>query len=273
MAGEVVFQWLGTAGFRIRHHGKVLLVDPYLTRNERAVPVQSLRPADMADTDFIFVSHGHFDHLFDVPAIVDVSRATVHCNKVAAKTLQRRGVSPAQLTVVSGGKPLDFGTFKVSVALSKHIRFDMKLILDTIPGVLRDMRSLRQLERSPAGTVLITVFDFDGLAVMHVGSMGLTPEEAGTLGLGTPDILMLPLQGHTDICRLAAEVTAAIEPRAVIPQHHDNFFPPISRTIDLEPFRKMTEELLPECSYYEPRIDREFTPAEVFSEPGGAPVR
>jgi L-ascorbate metabolism protein UlaG (beta-lactamase superfamily) len=264
MRDEVAFQWLGTAGFRIRHRRKVLLIDPYLTRNERATPLQRLSPADLADADFIFISHGHFDHLYDVPEIVEVSGATVHCNVTAAGTLRGRGVPGSRLKVVSGGESLDFGGFTVSVAPCRHIRFDAKLILNTVPGVLRDIKVLKRFDRMPAGTVLTTAFHFEGLSVMHMGSMGLTPQGAAALGLGVPDILMLPLQGHSDICRRAAAVTAAVRPRVVIPQHHDDFCPPISRTIDLEPFRRTLAQLLPECSYYEPEMNREFTAAELL---------
>src|SRR5450756_1500208 len=77
-----VFQWLGTAGFRITCGDKVILIDPYLTRNERARPVQELRPADMADADYIFLSHGHFDHIADVPEIMETTDAEVYCSPV-----------------------------------------------------------------------------------------------------------------------------------------------------------------------------------------------
>jgi L-ascorbate metabolism protein UlaG (beta-lactamase superfamily) len=265
MTGEVVFQWLGTAGFRIWHRGKVILIDPYLTRNDAATPKQQLKPSDMEDTDFIFISHGHFDHLFDVPAIIRASGATVYCNEVASRTLQRQGVPTSSIKAVSGGESLDLDTFKVAVTAGKHIRFDAALIINTFPGIVRERRVLRRMDRMPAGTVLTTMFDMDGLKFMHVGSLGLKADQAGKLRLGIPDILMLPVQGHTDICRRAATVAAALRPRAVIAEHHDNFFPPISKTIDIEPLRRMLAELLPECSFYEPEMNRRFTPKEVFS--------
>jgi L-ascorbate metabolism protein UlaG (beta-lactamase superfamily) len=118
----------------------------------------------------------------------------------------------------------------------------------------------------PAGPVLVSSFVFGELRVTHMGSLGLRPEQALELGLAKPraDILMPPLQGHTDICHRAALLTAALRPRAVLPQHFDDFFPPVSQSIDLEPFRLEVGELLPECVYYEPEINRKFTPADVL---------
>jgi L-ascorbate metabolism protein UlaG (beta-lactamase superfamily) len=264
---KVVFQWLGTAGFRIEHAGKVILIDPYLTRNEKARPVQDLTPGDMADADFIFISHGHFDHLVDVPQILEVSEAVVYCSEVAGATLEQKGVAGSRIRRSEGGSTFDLDTFSVAVESSKHIRFDAKLILSTLPRLIKDRRALRALGRWPAGPVLIHSFDFGGLRVVHLGSLGITPEEAKRLGLGEPrpDILMPPLQGHTDICRRAAFVTAAIRPRAVVPQHHDDFFPPVSQMIDLGPFRRMAGEMLPDCAYYEPVMNRKFTSDDVFS--------
>ncbi len=263
---DALFQWLGTAGFRIEHAGKVILIDPYLTRNERARPAQSLRPADMSDADLIFLSHGHFDHIFDVPAIVEASGAGVYCSKVASETLGRMGVDRSNINELAGGESLDFGTFAVEVTPSKHIRFDARLVLSTLPGALRDGRSLRALRHMPAGPVLVSSFVFGELRVTHMGSLGLSPEKALALGLAKPraDILMPPLQGHTDICRRAALLTAALRPRAVVPQHFDDFFPPVSRMIDLEPFRREVGELLPSCVYYEPEMNRKFTAADVL---------
>lgn len=268
MNDEVVFQWLGTAGFRIEHAGKVILIDPYLTRNEKAMPVQDLEPEDMADADYIFISHGHFDHLLDVPQILDVSQALIYCSEVAEETLEQKGVSGTRIRRSEGGASLDFETFTVKVASSRHIRFDARLILSTLPRILKDRKTVRALGHWPAGPVLIYRFDFGRLRVTHLGSLGVTPEEAKGLGLGDPqpDILMPPLQGHTDICRRAAMVTATVRPRAVVPQHQDDFFPPVSKTIDLEPFRRAVAEVLPECAYYKPVMNCKFTAADVFDD-------
>jgi L-ascorbate metabolism protein UlaG (beta-lactamase superfamily) len=263
---DVVLQWLGTAGFRIEHADKVLLIDPFLTRTPKARPVQELRPADFADADLVFVSHGHFDHLADVPEIVEVSGAQVCCSRVAASTLMGHGVPSSAIRQAAGGETLDFGTFSVSLAASRHIRFDARLILTTLPGVLKDRGVLRELGGWPAGPVLVHSFDFGGLKVTHMGSLGVKPEDAAGLGLTEPrpDILMPPLQGHTDICSRAAALTAAINPRGVVPQHHDDFSPPISRSIDIEPFRSEVARLLPDCAYYEPVMNQRFTAADIF---------
>src|SRR5450830_76569 len=263
------FQWLGTAGFRITREDKVILIDPYLTRNERARPVQGLRPADMADADYIFISNGHFDHIADVPEIMETADAEVYCSPVTAQTLMNQGVPAGKLHPLSGGDSVTLEGFSVSVTACNHIKFDRKLVVNTIPRLLGEIRRLLPYLRGmPAGPVLNTFFDFGDTTVLHLGSLGLTPERVTSLGVPPPDILLIPLQGHSRICRMAAELVAVLRPRVVVPEHHDDFFPPISRMINIEPFRVMVKKLAPECIYYEPSLNEEFDAKEVL-ESGG----
>ncbi len=262
-----VFQWLGTAGFRITFGDKVILIDPYLTRDERARPVQDLTPADMADADYIFLSHGHFDHIADVPAIMEVAEADIYCSSVSGETLVRMGVPGSRIHTISGGDSLILEGFTVSVTACEHIKFDLGLIVKTMPRLIREIRSLLpHLRGMPAGPVLNHFFSFGDLSVLHLGSLGLKPAQVKALGVPSPGILFIPLQGHSHICRLATQLAATIRPRAVIPEHHDDFFPPVSQTIDIEPFRLILRELLPECAYYEPIMNRPFSEKDVFKK-------
>jgi len=54
--------WFGTAGFRIKTDKHTMLIDPYVSRNDKAFPRQPLKPSDIQDADATLISHGHFDH-------------------------------------------------------------------------------------------------------------------------------------------------------------------------------------------------------------------
>ena len=59
--------WLGHSGFRIEIGDQILLVDPWLKDNP--VFPDDRRAEAIAGATHILVSHGHFDHASDVPAI------------------------------------------------------------------------------------------------------------------------------------------------------------------------------------------------------------
>jgi len=105
--------WWGTAAFRLTAGDRALLIDPYLSRNVAARPVQPLGPADVTDGDPILLTHGHFDHAYDVPAIAARTGATVYCSPAAGEALVRQGLDPAQVQAVStDGQAFDLGGYQ-----------------------------------------------------------------------------------------------------------------------------------------------------------------
>lgn len=61
------FTWLGHSGFRIEIGDQILLVDPWFTGNP--VFPEDRRAEAIAGATAVLVSHGHFDHAHDAPAI------------------------------------------------------------------------------------------------------------------------------------------------------------------------------------------------------------
>ena len=115
-------QWLGTAGFKVEAGDNIFLIDPYLTRNEGARPVQSIRPAELSGAGQIFITHGHFDHLFDIPAIMAQGKSNVYCSEEAADTLAREGADSSRITAVKvDGYSADFGGYTAQAFFSRHV--------------------------------------------------------------------------------------------------------------------------------------------------------
>jgi L-ascorbate metabolism protein UlaG (beta-lactamase superfamily) len=245
--------WYGTAGFRIETGRRVLLIDPYLSRNAEARPVLPFGPEGVTAGDEIFLSHSHFDHAADVPQIARQTGATVYCSAEAAAALRRRGVADEQLVVVCDGDGFDFGVYRARCFHSAHVRFDLPLVVRTflraIPSIPSKMWLLPRLRYWPQGQVLSWRFALtaeNDRVVQHFGSAGCTEDELARLAaLGAPDVLLFPLQGHSRICQIATRAVAQLQPRVVIPHHHDDFFPPISQAVDIAPFVRAVGGLSP----------------------------
>jgi L-ascorbate metabolism protein UlaG (beta-lactamase superfamily) len=209
-------------------------------------------PQDVTDGSEIYLSHGHFDHAYDVPQIAHQTGATVHCSEEVATALCRHDVGRAQTVVSRDGDSFDLGTYRAKCFNSTHVRFDLPLIATTLRRSLPELGLLllrwRELGRWPEGQVLAWRFTLtakNGRVVQHLGSAGCTEEELDRLcEMRSPDVLLVPLQGHTHICRIAARIVEGLRPRVVIPHHHDDFHPPISQAVDIAPFVEAVGALL-----------------------------
>jgi len=254
--------WLGTAGFVISTKNTRFLIDPYVSRNPRAEPVQTKNPADLAGADRIFISHGHFDHLMDLPEILarDPEKpARVFCSATAANTLEKMGVSPARIyRVTRDNTALRFGQVAARACFGRHIRFDLSLVAATLARIhVHFFQVLPLFTGYPCGRVLSWRFSLEGRTIQHLGSAGTPP--AGLKHLEPADFLMLPLEGHSDICRIAAKLVLHLRPRSVIVHHHDNFYPPVSRTVDISPFVEQVNRQCPDTRIIVPRVNIPFT--------------
>jgi L-ascorbate metabolism protein UlaG (beta-lactamase superfamily) len=255
--------WYGTAGFRIETGGRVFLIDPYLSRTDAARPALEIGPADIVDGSEIYLSHGHFDHAADVPQIARRTRATIYCSEEVAEELRRRDVDDAQIVIARDGDGFDFGAYRAECLSSAHVKFDLPLLASTLWRCLLVLPSflsgLREHRGWPQGQVLswrFTLATEGSRVVHHFGSAGWTAEELARLEkMGAPDVLMLPLQGHTHICRIATRAVEGLKPSVVIPHHHDDFYPPISQTVDIAPFAEAVGNISP--------------PVEVIELPAG----
>jgi L-ascorbate metabolism protein UlaG (beta-lactamase superfamily) len=242
-------RWLGTAGFQVDTGNNVFLIDPYLSRNPLATPAQNLKPADIAGAGQIFISHGHFDHLFDVPDLIRQGQAGVYCSEIAAASLVREGVDSHRIKPVStDGYEVDFGDYQARAFFSRHVKFDIPLVVRTLLRVgAGGYRRISTISKAyPPGQVLSWRFTFNGYTMHHFGSGGSTPEELARVAALPLDLLLVPLQGHTHICDIAFEYVRLLKPRMVIPHHQDDFYPPLSVMVDIEPFVRKVKAQCPD---------------------------
>jgi L-ascorbate metabolism protein UlaG (beta-lactamase superfamily) len=230
--------WWGTAGFLIKTADQVFLIDPYLSRNAAARPNQKLVPSDISGADQIFVSHGHFDHIMDIPEIAAQAGCMVYCCPVAANTLKSNGLAGGRIQEIpEDNYTVEFEDYRARAFFSRHVKFDSWLLIKTLTRInFRIPRYLPLIKEYPVGQVLSWQFKVDNKVLQHFGSAGSTPAELERLSQQKIDVLLVPLQGHTRICEIALKYVQALKPRLVIPHHQDDFFPPISTYVDILPF-------------------------------------
>jgi L-ascorbate metabolism protein UlaG (beta-lactamase superfamily) len=86
----------------------------------------------------------------------------------------------------------------------------------------------------------VFVFYMEDMAICHLGDLNHVPTQSQVEGMGSINILMVPVGGKQALnASQAAEVISLIEPNIVIPMHYR--LPEI--TIDLDPVSKFLKEM------------------------------
>ncbi len=102
------FTYYGQSCFLIEVNGKKLLFDPFITGNPLATDIV----ADEIEADYIFVSHGHGDHVADLVSIAKRTKAQCIAAAEVAGWLQKQGVENVLGMNHGGYINLDFGKFR-----------------------------------------------------------------------------------------------------------------------------------------------------------------
>ncbi len=103
--------WLGHACFLIDTGSDKLLVDPFIEGNPLA-PIT----AATVEANYIFVSHGHADHLGDTIPIAKRTGATVVANFEIQNWLVSHGLTKVHPQHIGGGFNYPWGRLKLTIA-------------------------------------------------------------------------------------------------------------------------------------------------------------
>jgi L-ascorbate metabolism protein UlaG (beta-lactamase superfamily) len=249
-------EWFGTASFRLRAEGVTVLLDPWVTRNPFAKPPKTTSIGDLAvGAMAVFLSHGHFDHVADLPELLKLNPTLeVHGPASAISRLRERVPAAApRLNVVSRSVVKVGKAISVNVLESAHVHFDVALVVKTLLRAMSSPASKDHLRYGlfrdyPCGETLTYVIDCGSRYRIHfLGSAGPDDRMLDQWGSrhGKVDCLLLPLQGNSRICEIGARIVEKLRPKLVIPHHHDDFYPPISESVDISEFKRIVGERTP----------------------------
>ena len=194
------YTYYGQSCFLLEADGKKFLFDPFITHNPLAKDID----INSIEADYILVSHGHADHIADLPEIAKRTNAQVIALVEVAEWIKKHDVK--NVTDINFGKAkFDFG------------------ILRTVWAVHSSSNPDGSYGGNPAGFVL----ELEGKSIYYAGDTALTMEMKILADLYNLDYAILPIGGHyTMDVDDALVATKYLECSKVIGVHY-NTFPPI----------------------------------------------
>lgn len=284
--GSVTLRWWGNNGWEIRlPGGKTVLIDPWLTRFHTGTYTEAGADPDTPITvdtalidryvdsgelraDHILVTHGHYDHLTDVPYLARKTGATVLGTETHLNLMAALGAPEDQLAIATGGEYLRFDGYTIRVLRSLHSASGARAevaFAGTRPGlgagkppepkVIRDLVEGGTLAYEVAG---------GGVRVLNFGGSNYIESELSGL---RPDVLLLPAGGGkiTDYVARLLQVTG--NPRYVLPTHWDDFDHPLTAPArdwgGLDSLRKAVAQASPASEFIQLDHLQTFTVPQV----------
>jgi L-ascorbate metabolism protein UlaG (beta-lactamase superfamily) len=250
--GRVTFRYMGTAAWEIRDDSYVILIDPYVSRINGPAPpgVSAYQPTNgdsrpiygwddvptpdaaavashVPRADLILVTHAHYDHILDVPAIALRTHALVIGHESVQNILRAYGVPEEQLLTVRGGEDYDFGQLSVKVIPSIHSALDHKHYYSSAiaPAGMTAPLTLRQIH--PEGGTLAYLIRLPNCQILAFGSMNYVEREIQGL---KPDVLIAGAgTSRKEIYDYSGRLMRTLSfPALVLPTHWDNFLAPFN---------------------------------------------
>ncbi len=233
----LAIEWLGTAGFRLSLEGTTVLIDPYLTRlplrsllgRRAALPDEAVVAARAPGADAVLIGHAHFDHVLDAPLIARRSGARVYGSRSTARLMALHGLSE-RMVEVEPYRVYPIGPFEVTFVPSAHARLVLGVAVPMDGDITCEHLDAMSARDYGCGQVYGIHIRAGGFTLYHQGSAEMVDEAVRHRGV---DLLLAAIAGRGFSRRYLERAIRRLEPRVVVPHHHDDFFRPLDRPMEL----------------------------------------
>jgi len=193
--------WLHHSSFRIEAGNKVIYIDPFKIK-------------DTVPADYIFVTHGHFDHfsINDIDAIIKDSTVII-CPEQVAKEL--KGYN--NIKKVKPGDVLELDGIKCEAVPSYNIE-----------------KNFHPKSEENTGFII----QIQGTRIYHAGDTDYLPQMNELRDI---TVALMPVAGtYTMDAKQAAEAVNAFKPKIAIPMHYGEIV--VGDEKDAEEFKKLVKD-------------------------------
>jgi L-ascorbate metabolism protein UlaG (beta-lactamase superfamily) len=239
--------WLGVATLLISDGESALMTDGFFSRPSlAAVALKRVEPsleriigclerARVRTLDAVIPVHTHYDHALDSAVVAARTEATLVGGESAANVGRGHRLPEDRIIVAKPGAPMTFGAYQVTLIESKHSP------PDRFPGVIAEPivppAKVTAYKCGEAWSVLIHHRPTDRRLLIQ-GSAGfvagaLAGQQAEVVYLGVAQLGVQPEEYIVDYWN---EVVRSVNARRVVLIHWDNFFRPLTESLQALPY-------------------------------------
>jgi len=196
--------WLGHSSFRIEIEDQILLVDPWLSGNPSFPDV--MRDQAIAGTTAILMTHGHSDHIDDIPAIAQQTGAPVAGVYELAEWMEN----------THGLKGIGFG---------KGGTIQLGSVAVTLVNAVHSSSVMHNGQRQYVGTEAGLMIAGEGKTIYVSGDTDVMADMEVFNDLHQPEIGLLACGGYftMDMKRTAYAAKKFFDFKTIIPSHYKTF--------------------------------------------------
>lgn len=247
----VSIKWLSVSCFEIRCDGVTVVSDPFVTDCDNT----DLTWEAIEKCDILCLTHAHFDHITDIPKLVEKYKPLLLCGEQTAMPLAKwLNYTPTRIYPMYPDTELDFDTIKIRALYGRHT--DQKMGFNDQCAHIANYRFCKEDEQVNAMQGIGSMEYRNYLLTLPNGKSILiwgndpTPEQTNICKKLKPDIAIIQRSSDSASIQKKAEFAAAIGCKVVIPHHMD--FPSVSSPRAIEEFKEKFLHLVPDGIFINP---------------------
>lgn len=193
---------------------------------------------ELSRTQVILVTHSHYDHVLDVPALLEMLPETVVIGSPSTLNIARANpkVTPQQLQLVKPWQIQQWGHFQITAIPSQHTP-PTAVNDDLGEELLQPFTLPAKFSEFKEGGSFDYLIEHVGYKILVKASTGFIPDQFKNLQVDTLFLGIAQLSRQSDSYQqqYLAETLNMLKPKVVIPIHWDDFFQPLNQPLQFLP--------------------------------------